>query len=173
MISLSAEGSTEMAEWAVDKLLLDFASKQTRDALTGSERNVRDEMEKTVKDMQVYMTQMTSEAMAVMRAEAETRANAMLETLLEMISEVLLGSMANKGDTINKPRQAATQKLGNQTQSASQILQMAKQTWTHRFGSGTQVTNDWTTVGGRRKSMTAKKVVKKHAADQRRVLLHR
>jgi hypothetical protein len=51
MISLSAEGVNEMVEWAVDKALLDFASKQTRDVLTSSIRNVRDELEKTVKDM--------------------------------------------------------------------------------------------------------------------------
>lgn len=130
-------------------------------------------MEKTVKDMQVHMTQMMSEVMAMMRAEAETRANAMLQTLLERMSGMILGSVANKSETINNPRQITTQKVGIQTQCNSQIPQVAKQTWAHRFGSGTQVTNDWTTVGGRRKPTSAKKVLKKHPADQRRVLLLR
>ena len=56
MISLSAEGFNKMVGWAVDKALLDFASKQTHDGLTSSIRNVRDGIEKTIKDMQAYIT---------------------------------------------------------------------------------------------------------------------
>jgi BMFP domain-containing protein YqiC len=162
-----------MVEWVVDKALLDFASKQTRDVLTSSVRNVRDELEKTVKDMQAHMTQTMSEAIAAMRAEAETRANAMLQTLLERMSGMILGSVTNKSETINKPRQATTSKVGTQTQGNSQSPQVAKQTWANRFGTGTQVMNDWTTVSGRRKPTSAKKVHKKHPADQTRVLLPR
>ena len=55
MIYLSAEGVNEMVEWAVDKALLDFASKQTHDGLTSGIQNVRDGMEKTIKDMQAHM----------------------------------------------------------------------------------------------------------------------
>jgi hypothetical protein len=173
MISLSAEGVTEMVGWAVDKALQEFATKQTRDVSTGSARNGRDEMEKTVKDMQAQVTQMMSELMATTRAEAETRANAMLQTLLERMPGMILGSVANKSETIDKPGQAALQNVGTKTQSNSQIPLVAKQTWAHRFGTGIQVTNDWTTVSGRRKPTNAKKVLKKHPADQRRVLLLR
>lgn len=49
MISLSAEGVTEMVEWAVNKAQLDFASKQTRDALTSIVGNVREEWRKLSK----------------------------------------------------------------------------------------------------------------------------
>ena len=56
MIFLSAEGVNEMVKWAVDKTLLDFTSKQTHDGLKISIRNLRDGMEKTVKDMQAHMT---------------------------------------------------------------------------------------------------------------------
>jgi hypothetical protein len=71
---------------------------------------------------------MMSEAIATMRAKAETRANAMLETLLEKVSGMLPRSVFSKSETINKPRQATMQKAGNQIQDASQIPQIAKQT---------------------------------------------
>lgn len=173
MISLSAQGVTEMVEWAVDKALRDFASKQTRDILTSSVRNVRDEMEKTVEEMRSHMTQMMGEAMATMRAEAETRANAMLQTLLERVSGMIPGSVFSNSETDNRTRQATIQKVGNQTQNASQIPQVAKQTWAQRFGSGTQATSGWTTVSGRRKPSNTKTVLKKHPTDQRRILFAR
>jgi hypothetical protein len=119
MMSLSAEGVNEMVEWAVDKALLDFASKQTRDVLKSSVRNVRNGMRIAVKDMQAYMTQMMSEAIATMRAEAQVRANAMLQTLLERMLGMIRGSVANKSETINKPRQATTPKVGTQRSGAS------------------------------------------------------
>ena len=55
MIYLSAEGVNEMVECALDKALLDFASKQTHDGMTSGIQNVRDGMEKTIKDMQAHM----------------------------------------------------------------------------------------------------------------------
>jgi len=85
-----------MVEWAVDKALLDFASKQTRDGLTSGIQNVRDGMEKTIKDMQAHVAQVMTEATT--RAEVETRANAMLQTLIEKMSGMILGSMANKNE---------------------------------------------------------------------------
>jgi hypothetical protein len=130
-------------------------------------------MNKSVDEVQSHMTQMMSEAMATMRAEAETRANAMLQTLLEKVSGMIPRSVFSNSETINKPRQATMQKVGNQTQDTSQIPKVAKQTWAHRFGPGTQVTSDWTTVSRRRKSTNTKKVLKKHPVDQRQVLLLR
>jgi BMFP domain-containing protein YqiC len=114
MISLSAEGVNEMVEWAVDKALLDFASKQTQDGLTSSIRNVRDGIEKTVKDMQAHMAKVMTEAITTMRVEAETRANAMLQTLLEKMSGMILGSAASKREVSDRMRQATTLKVGNQ-----------------------------------------------------------
>jgi hypothetical protein len=60
------------------------------------------------------MTQTMSEAIATMRAEAEKRANAMLQTLLERMSGMILGSVGNKSEAIKKPRQATTSKVGTQ-----------------------------------------------------------
>lgn len=97
----------------------------------------------------------------------------MLQTLLEKMSGMILGSEASKREASDRMRQATTPKVGNQTQGKSQIPQVAKQTWATRFGSATQVTEDWTTVGGRKKPTSSKKVLKKHPADQRRILLLR
>jgi hypothetical protein len=173
MVSLSAQGVTEMVEWAIDKALREFALKQTRDTMTSSVRNVRDEMDKIVEEMRSHMAQMMGEAMATMRAEAKLRANAMLQTLLEIVSGIIPGSMFSNSETANRPRQVTIQKVGNQMQNTSQITQVAKQTWAQRFGTGTQATSDWTTVSGRRKPSNTKTVLKKHPADQRRVLFLR
>jgi len=97
----------------------------------------------------------------------------MLQTFLEKMSGMILGSVASKSEANDRMRQATTPKVGNQTQGKSQIPQVAKQTWANRFGSATQVTQDWTTVGGRKKPKSSKKVLKKHSADQRRILLLR
>ena len=87
-------------------------------------------MEKTVKEMQVHMTQMMNEAIAtnVMRAEAKIRAKAMLQTLLERMSGSILGRVASKSETVDKQRQKTTPKVRTQTQDVPQIPQVAKQT---------------------------------------------
>jgi len=154
MISLSAEGVNEMVEWAVDKALLDFASKQTREVRTSSVQSVRDEVKKTFKSMQTHMVQMMNEAVTTLRAEAETKANSMLQPLLDKMSGMILGSVASKDETVNNLKQASTTTVGAQTQGSSQIPEVAKQTWANRFGSVTQVSKDRTTVG-RRKNQQA------------------
>jgi hypothetical protein len=70
-------------------------------------------MSKTVEEKQSHVTQMVSEAMATMRAEAETRANAMLQTLLEKVSGMISGSVFSKSEANNKTRQATMQKVGH------------------------------------------------------------
>ena len=86
---------------------------------------------------------------------------------------MILGSVASKREASHRMRKATMPKVGNQTQGKSRIPQVAKQTWANRFGSTTQVTEDWTTVGGRKKPTSSKKVLQKYPADQRRILLLR
>jgi hypothetical protein len=78
MISRLAEEIYKTVEWAVDKALLDFASKQTRDVLTSRVWNLRGEPEKTVNGMKTHVIRILVEAIATMGAEAVTRASAKL-----------------------------------------------------------------------------------------------
>jgi len=172
MIYLSAEGVNEMVEWAVDKALLDFASKQTHDGLTSSTRNVRNEMEKTIRNMQAHMTQVMTEAIATMRAEAETRANDMLQTFLEKMSGMILGSMASKNEASDRTKQASTPDVGTRTrasirQGQQQPTRATQQSWAAVASTRTQKPSGWTTV------THGKKKAKKLPLDQRRILFAR
>ena len=172
MIYLSAEGVNEMVEWAVNKALLDFASKQTHDGLKSGIRNVREGMEKAIKDMQAHMAQVMTEAIATMRAEAETRANAMLQTLIEKMSGMILGSMASKNEASDRTKQASTPDVGTKTrasirQGQQQPTQATQQSWAAVVSTGTQKPSGWTTV------THGKKKAKKLPLDQRRILFAR
>ena len=56
-----------------------------------------------------------TEAIAIIRVEAETRANAILQILLKKISGIILRSIASKREASNRMRQATTLKVGNHT----------------------------------------------------------
>jgi hypothetical protein len=173
MVSLSVQGVTEMVEWAVDKALREFATKQARNAPISSAQNVYNETRRSIELIQKQMTQMVSEAMVKMRAEAAERAETMLQRLLRRAPETAPTHIANRDREANEFHQIDAQKVSKKTQNALHLGQTAPETWTDKIGSKAQGTNEWTTVGGRKKPTSMPKVLKKHPADQRRVLFLR
>lgn len=173
MVSLSRQGVMEMVEWAVDKALREFATKQARDAPISSTQNVYNEMRKSIELIQKQMTQMVSDAMGEMRAEAAERAETMPQRLLGRAPETAPTHTANRGREVNELHQIDAQKASKKTKHALHPSQTAPETWTEKIGSKAQGTNEWTTVSGRKKTTSMPKVLKKHPADQRRVLFLR
>lgn len=173
MVSLSAQGVREMVAWAVDNALREFATKQAPNAPISSAQNVYNETRRSIELIQKQMTQMVSDAMVKMRAEAAEMAETMLQRLLERAPDTSSTYIANRGRETNESHQIDAQKVSKKTKNALHPGQTATETWTEKIGSKAQGINEWTTVSGRKKPTNMPKVLKKHPADQRRVLFLR
>ena len=118
----------------------------------------RAEVEKELQNVQLQLTQLVTTAMASMQAEADRRADSMLQSLKQMLAST--------------PRPETSSRTPQLLKSAPQEgtthfpeVQRKQTSWASITGSGAG--NGWTTV------TNGKKKVKKHPRDQRRVLFIR
>lgn len=129
---------------------------------------MREELKERIAQSQIQTTKMMNEVMEMIQAKAEKRAEILLQKLLEQSSKTVPRCLKCSNKAVPDPQQARSD-----TQSTLRPKEVPSQTWAARLNGTTQKTNEWTTVSGRRKKPAAKKALKKHPMDQRRVLLLR
>jgi hypothetical protein len=105
--------------------------------------------------------------MEAMQAEADRRADAMLQAVTQMLknapaTENNRVAPVVEADATSRPRTRAAAIRGQQ-----QPVREAQPSWATVTGNGTQKTSSWTTV------TNGKKKAKKHPLDQRRILFVR
>lgn len=156
----SIDGSTLLH--AMQDMIAEALSGLTRDrAVAGCSHDAHDpraEMEKHFQRVQLGLTQLVTTEMAKMRAEADRRADSMLQSLKELLASTL------------KPETSATRsQLGKSAPQEGTAhtpeVQREQTAWAKITAPSTG--NGWTTV------TNGKKKVKKHPRDQRRVLFVR
>jgi hypothetical protein len=130
-------------------------------------QTIRSEMRESIKEMKVELTQLVSTMMETMQAEADRRADAILQTVMQMPknapeTENNRAAPVVETDATSGQRMRTTASRGQQ-----QPVQAAQPSWATVTGNGTQKPSSWTTV------TNGKNEVKKHPLDQRRILFVR
>lgn len=130
-------------------------------------QSFRSEMHNNISKVQTQLTQLLNNAMEKMQAEADKRADAMFQRLVQMLK----GAPRNDIDKA-MPSLRADVALGCAAQISSrqgpqQPTRAAQPTWAEVTGMGAKTATDWTTV------TNGKKKLKKHPLDQRRILFTR
>lgn len=125
------------------------------------------EVRNNVSEVKIELTQLVNTLMEKMQAEANQRANAMLQTLVQMLknapaTENNRAAPAVETDATPRDRTRVSGSRGQQ-----QPMRAAQPSWAAVTGTGSQKTSSWTTA------TNGKKKVKKHPLDQRRILFVR
>jgi hypothetical protein len=130
-------------------------------------QTIRSEMKESIQEMKAELTQLVSTMMEAMQAEAERRADAMLQAVTQMLknapaTENNRVAPVVETDATSEPRTRTAAIRGQQ-----QPVREAQPSWATVTGNGTQKISSWTTV------TNGKKKVKKHPLDQRCILFVR
>jgi hypothetical protein len=170
-IKVPQETLVQVIEDAVAKALRGFAAPTATARSLEDVQSLRIEMEDSVSKVQMQLTQLVtqlvSNAVIKTQAEADRRADAMLQKLVQM-----LNITPGKDDDKTMPSSRASVEPGRAAQVSSrqgqqQPVRAGQPTWAEVTAKGTQATTGWTTVNN------GKKKSKKHPLDQRRVLFAR
>jgi hypothetical protein len=161
----------QVIEDAVAKALRGFAAPTAAARSLEDVQSLRVEMEDSMSKVQMQLTQLVTQlvndAVVKTQAEADRRADAMLQKLVQM-----LNITPRKDDDKTMPSSRASVEPGRAAQVPSrqgqqQPVRAGQPTWAEVTGKGAQATTGWTTVtNGKKKS-------KKHPLDQRQVLFAR
>jgi hypothetical protein len=130
-------------------------------------QTIRSEMRENMKEMKAELIQLVSTMMEAMQAEADRRADAMLQAVTQMFknapaTENNRAAPVVETDATSGPRTRTAAIRGQQ-----QPVREAQPSWATVTGNGTQKISSWTTV------TNGKKKAKKHPLDQRRILFVR
>ena len=169
------ETNTRIHENALVKLLEDTMARMLQAsaapmpaaASLDHAQTIRSEMRESIKEMKVELTQLVSTMIETMQVEADRRADATLQTVMQMLKKApeteknrAAPVVMTDGTSEHRTRTAANRKH-------QQPMQAAQASWAAVTGTGTQKTSSWTTV------TSGKKKVKRHPLDQRRILFVR
>lgn len=130
-------------------------------------QTIHDEVRNYMSEVKIELTQLVNTMMEKMQAEANRRADAILQTLVRML-KIAPATGNNKAASFVEPDTAQEDRTPDPaSRGQQQPVRAAQPSWAAVTGTATQGTSNWTTVtNGKKKS-------KKHPLDQRRVLFAR
>jgi hypothetical protein len=130
-------------------------------------QTIRSEVRDNIREVKIELMQLVDTVMEKMQAEAISRVDAMLQTVVQMLKNAP-ATESNKTELfITADTTLGTKTRAPVRQGQQQPLRAAQQSWAAVASTGTQKTLGWTTV------THGKKKAKKHSLDQRCILFAR
>lgn len=148
-----------------------LVSRKTTSVPADERHWLRDEMRNSIGEVQTQFAQLLNEAVAKMQAEAETRAEAMFQRVMQALEARRIAGTCTSisSSTTSRQQGSATKDAEPQVQPQSKLRsrQVTQQTWSKVARAAAQSVSEWTTVTHKNKKP------KKHPLEQRRILFVR
>jgi hypothetical protein len=128
---------------------------------------MRSEVRDNIKEMKAEVMQLVNTMMETMQAEADRRADAMLQTVMQMLKNAPATQNSKAAPVVETDVTSGHRTRTAASQAQQQPMRPAQPSWAAVTGTGTQKTSSWTTV------TNSKKKARKHPLDQRRILFVR
>lgn len=169
------ETNTRIHENALVKLLEDTMARMLRTsaapmpvaASVDHAEAMRSEVRDNIKEMKAEVMQLVNTMMETMQAEADRRADAMLQTVMQMLKNAPATQNSKAAPVVETDVTSGHRTRTAASQAQQQPMRPAQPSWAAVTGTGTQKTSSWTTV------TNSKKKARKHPLDQRRILFVR
>lgn len=162
-----ADAFGKIAEKVWQRLVSQQSSKVPEDEA----QQLRDEMQSSIKEVQTHLTQLFSDVVLKMQAEAEKRAEAMMQRVMQALEQVpqLISTCATTRSTASPQQESGTQSMEptGKPQGRAQSKQATQPTWSKVVRAAAQSTTKWTTVVNKNKRL------RKQPLEQRRILFIR
>jgi hypothetical protein len=130
-------------------------------------QTIRSEMRENIKEMKVELIQLVNTMMETMQAEADRRADAMLQAVMQMLKNAPATENVRAVPAVETDATTGQRTHTAASRRQQHPMRTAQPSWAAVTGTGTQNLSSWTTV------TNGKKKVKKHPLDQRRILFVR
>jgi hypothetical protein len=137
------------------------------DTLIGEAQALRGEVEANISKVKIELTQLINTTIERMQVEAERRAEAMLQKLMQMLRLAPRNHINRVAPVIDTEVASGRSKRVSGSQGQNQIIRVTQPSWAAITGTRAQKTIGWTIV------TDSKKRTKKHSLDQRRILFVR
>jgi hypothetical protein len=167
IISISEDGLVQLVEDTMTRILRGFVPPTPAAGAGEDLQRLRVEVEANTTKVRIELTQLVNTMMERMQAEAERRAETMLQKLTRMLKTTPRDDTGREAPfSKSEPTsERSTQKSGSQEQT--QPTRAVQPSWAAVASAGPQKMTGWTTV------TNGKKKTKKHSLNQRRILFVR
>jgi hypothetical protein len=167
IIRISEDGLVQVVEDTMTKILRDFVAL-TPAADSGKDvQALRNEVDANISKVRMKLTQLVNTMMERMQAEAERRAETMLQKLTQMLKIAPKTHIDRAAPVVDTEVVLGRWKRASGSQGQNQPIRAPQPSWATVTGTGAQKLTGWTTV------TNGKKKTKKHPLDQRRILFVR
>lgn len=153
------ETLVKLLEETMTRMLQASAAPMPATASFDHARTIHDEVRNYMNEVKIELTQLLTTMMEQMQAEANRRADAMLQTLVRMLKNTPANGN-NKAASVVQPGKDQEHKTQEPAgRGHQQPMRAAQPSWVAVTGTGTQNTSNWTTV------TNGKKKNKKHPPE--------
>jgi hypothetical protein len=167
IVRISEDGLVQLVENTMTRILRDFVALKPTISSIGEAQALRGEVEANISIVRIELTQLVNTTMERMQAEAERRAESMLQKLTQMLRLAPRNHVDRVAPVIDTEVASGRSTQGSGSQGQNQTTRARQPSWATFAGTGAQKTTGWTTV------TNGKKRTKKHSLDQRRILFVR
>lgn len=172
VLYLSDEEFADAFEKIAEKIWKKLSSQTVMNAPADEAHRFREEMQNSIKEVQTHFTQLLSDAVAKVQAEAEKHAEVMLQRVRQSLKNAPQATCActTASSTNSRGQEHVTQEASpnGRTQGELRSKQATQQTWSKIVQRAAKSATAWTTVVNNRNKKT-----KKHPIEQRRILFLR
>lgn len=166
-VRVSEDGLVQLVENTMTRILRDFVAVTPAAGSGKDVQALRDEVDANISRVKMEVTQLVNTMMERMQAEAERRADAMLQKLTQMLKIAPKNHIGRAAPVVDAEVASGRLMRASGSQGTNQPMRAAQPSWAAVTGTGVQKLTGWTTVAN------GKKKTKKHPLDQRRILFVR
>jgi hypothetical protein len=167
IVRISEDGLVQLVEDTMTRILRDLVALKPTTGSIGEAQALRGEVEANISKVKIELTHLINTTMERMQAEAERRAEAMLQKLTQMLRLAPRNHVDRVAPVIDTKVASGRSTRVSGSQGQNQTTRATQPSWAAITGTGAQKTTGWTTV------TNGKKRTKKHSLDQRRILFVR
>jgi hypothetical protein len=167
IIKISEDGLVQLVENTITRILRDFVALKPTISSIGEAQALRGEVEGNTSEVKIELTQLVNTTMERMQAEAERRAEAMLQKLTQMLKIAPKTHIDRAAPIVDTESASRLSMRASSSQGQNQTMRAAQPCWAAVTGTGAQNLKGLTTVAN------GKKKTRKHSLDQWRILFVR
>jgi hypothetical protein len=167
IIRTSEDGLVQLVEDTMTRILRDFVALKPAAGSIEEVQVLRGEVEENTSKVRIELTQLVNTMAKRMQAEAERRAEAMLQKLTQMLRIAPRDHIDKVAPVIGTEAALRRSTRVSGSQGQNKPTRAARPSWATVTSTGVQKLTGWTTVAN------GKKKTRKHSLDQRHILFVR